>query len=362
MTQKNASIEIKNLVKVFPGSPRPAVDDISLHISPGEFVTLLGPSGSGKTTTLNIIAGFETATSGSVSIGGREVLGTPPHKRNLGVVFQNYALFPHMTVAENIAFPLKQRRYPKQRVQDEAQRILQVVGLSEYGDRKPSQLSGGQQQRVALARALVFDPSVLLMDEPLGALDKKLREQLQVEIARIHRETGTTVVFVTHDQEEALALSDRIAIYNEGRILQCGTPSELYESPANTFVAEFLGDSNIFRGTATSAGNGARLELPGGAASAPNARPGSSCEILVRPERVTVSPTDAVAVSENTVEGRVANITYQGSFRKVHVDLRDGSTASAREGMGHASSCAVGDTVRLSWETQHTVTLGGVRA
>ncbi|MGO3147147.1 MAG: ABC transporter ATP-binding protein [Leucobacter sp.] len=358
MTRNNASIEVVGLTKEYPGAARPAVDNISLTIEPGEFLTLLGPSGSGKTTTLNIIAGFETATSGSVAIAGKDVLGIPSHRRNLGVVFQNYALFPHMTVFENIAFPLRQRKFSKQSLNSEVERMLDILGLTELADRTPGQLSGGQQQRVALGRALVFGPSVLLMDEPLGALDKKLREQLQIEIARIHREIGTTVVFVTHDQEEALALSDRIAIYNEGKILQCGRPTELYNNPANTFVAEFLGDSNIFRGTVTQGQTGSSLSLPGGVAQVPSSAHGEACELLVRPERVVVSIGDLPTHPDNYVAGTVSSITYQGSYRKVRVELADGRFVMAREGMAQASDCHPGEPVILSWDERWAVPLG----
>ena len=248
-----AALSIINATKNYGGAV--AVDDVSLDVAAGEFLTMLGSSGSGKTTTLNAIAGFVKLTSGSILLDGQEIERLPSYKRNIGVVFQHYALFPHMTVRKNIAFPLEQRKLPKgeaERLIDEA---LAMVRLEGYADRFPRQLSGGQQQRVALARALVFKPRLLLMDEPLGALDKKLREWLQLEIKRIHRELGVTFIYVTHDQEEALVLSDRIAVMSNGRIEQVGTAVDLYERPATQFVAEFIGESNVFRGTVSGAGS-----------------------------------------------------------------------------------------------------------
>ncbi len=225
-----------------------AVRGVSLDIGAGEFLTLLGPSGSGKTTTLMMIAGFETPSGGDITIDGRSVVGMPPHKRNIGMVFQNYALFPHLTVADNIGFPLKQRGINRAERARMVAQALDLVRLPGYGDRYPRQLSGGQQQRVALARAIVFQPRLLLMDEPLGALDKQLRESLQLEMRRLHADLGITFIYVTHDQEEALTMSDRIAVMNEGRIAQLGRPEDLYDRPCNRFVASFLGESNFLPG------------------------------------------------------------------------------------------------------------------
>ena len=225
------------------------VKSVDLSIKPGEFVTLLGPSGSGKTTTLSMIAGFTPATAGEILLGGESISSRPPHRRNIGVVFQNYALFPHMTASENIACPWKRRKMTRAQIKEKVGLALDLVHLREFGDRYPKQLSGGQQQRVALARAVVFDPPILLMDEPLGALDKKLRDSLQGEIRRIHRELGVTIMLVTHDQEEALTLSDRIAVFNEGRIEQCDTGETLYRRPASRFVANFLGEVQNFHRT-----------------------------------------------------------------------------------------------------------------
>ena len=241
-----ATLKLRNLVKSYSGTT--VVDGISLDVAPGEFVTLLGPSGSGKTTTLNMIAGFCSVTAGDIFMDGNPIARLKPHKRNIGVVFQHYALFPHMTVTENVAFPLKQRRLSKERVLTDVADALDLVKMRPFGDRYPGQLSGGQQQRVALARDLVFRPRLLLMDEPLGALDKNLREALQLEIKRIHREVGISFVYVTHDQEEALGLSDRIAIFNRGRIDQAGSATDLYERPESVFVADFIGESNKLGG------------------------------------------------------------------------------------------------------------------
>lgn len=242
-SNRGAEIRLDGVSKHYPKSI--ALDKVSLTVEPGEFMTFLGPSGSGKTTTLNLIAGFTDLTTGSVRIDGRQMDDVPVHKRDLGIVFQHYALFPHMSVFDNVAFPLQRRKTPKAQAAHMVHDALETAGLSGFADRFPGELSGGQQQRVALARALVFQPKVLLLDEPLGALDKNLRERLQLELRRIHRDVGRTFVFVTHDQEEALTLSDRIAVFNEGRIEQVGTAKELYENPASRFVAGFIGESTM---------------------------------------------------------------------------------------------------------------------
>ncbi|TDP90921.1 putative spermidine/putrescine transport system ATP-binding protein [Leucobacter luti] len=242
-SNRGAEIRLDGVSKHYPKSI--ALDDVTLTVEPGEFMTFLGPSGSGKTTTLNLIAGFTDLTTGSVRIDGKQMADVPVHKRDLGIVFQHYALFPHMSVFDNVAFPLARRKTSKSDTSRLVQEALDTAGLNGYADRYPAELSGGQQQRVALARALVFQPKVLLLDEPLGALDKNLRERLQLELRRIHREVGRTFVFVTHDQEEALTLSDRIAVFNDGRIEQVGTAKELYEQPASLFVAGFIGESTM---------------------------------------------------------------------------------------------------------------------
>lgn len=244
--KRGASVRLENLAKFFGDVA--AVNNISLNVQEGEFLTLLGPSGSGKTTTLMMVAGFETPTSGEIFVGNESMTFKPPHKRNIGMVFQNYALFPHMKVADNIGFPLKMRKMPSSKIKARIEEVLDLVRLPGMEYRYPKQLSGGQQQRIALARALVFNPSLLLMDEPLGALDKKLREHMQLEIKHIQEKLGITVIYVTHDQEEALTMSDRIAVMNEGRVEQLGNADELYEWPANRFIADFIGESNFFEG------------------------------------------------------------------------------------------------------------------
>ncbi|MFC7674392.1 ABC transporter ATP-binding protein [Mycolicibacterium sp. GCM10028919] len=326
-TPRGASITMRGLVKRY-GSVT-AVDAIDLEARPGEFLTLLGPSGSGKTTTLNMIAGFVDVTEGELSIDGRPVTNLPPYKRDIGMVFQHYALFPHMSVADNVDYPLRQRSIDKSQRATMVADALKMVGLEHLGRRKPKELSGGQQQRVALARAVVYNPRVLLMDEPLGALDKKLRDTLQLEIKRIHADLGTTFVYVTHDQDEALVLSDRVAVFNDGRIQQIGTPSDLYEHPNSLFVAQFVGESSLFRGSL----EGDRVQAHGRTLTAtrgalPDTR---TVAVVVRPERIAIHAGDAEPHADNAVPGRVIQQIYFGNARKVEVRLDDGSTVLVRE-------------------------------
>ena len=279
------SLSIRSVSKSYV-SGQMAVNDISLDVGAGEFVSFLGPSGSGKTTTLMMIAGFEAPTTGDILIGGRKIDQVAPYQRNIGMVFQNYALFPHMTAAENVAFPLKMRRLARAEMETRTVNALTKVGLNALGGRKPGELSGGQQQRVALARALVFEPDLVLMDEPLGALDKALREQMQIEIKRIHRELGITMIYVTHDQTEAMTMSDRIAVFSHGRIEQVGTPREVYFTPATRFVASFVGDSNLLTGTlADGAVEIDRIGRFPARAAQPERR---TVTVLVRPETIRV--------------------------------------------------------------------------
>jgi putative spermidine/putrescine transport system ATP-binding protein len=352
-------VELRRVTKVFGSAEVPAVDAVDLDIAPGEFMTLLGPSGSGKSTTLNMIAGFERLTSGEILVGGGDVASLPPYKRNLGMVFQQYALFPHMTVASNVAFPLQRRKVDKRETARRVREVLEMVGLADFAERMPSQLSGGQQQRVALARAVVFNPPVLLMDEPLGALDKKLREQLQREIARMHRELGLTFIFVTHDQEEALALSDRIAVFNQGRIEQVGSASELYENPVSLFVADFLGDSNIFHGVLREraggrcvVGEGYELIVAG-----PSGVPaGTAGALVVRPERIRVAlPGSSSSTGVNALNATVQDVVYQGSHRKVVLRCDVGVTASSLEQTGTESPVSIGDRVVITWDVDDGV-------
>ncbi|KQX52362.1 MULTISPECIES: ABC transporter ATP-binding protein [unclassified Ensifer] len=281
------SLTLRNVNKSYDGKHM-AADNVSLDIKAGEFVSFLGPSGSGKTTTLMMIAGFQHPTSGEIRLGERAIDKLPPHKRNIGMVFQNYALFPHMTIADNVAFPLRMRGVEKAEKERRSREALAKVGLQGFEKRVPLELSGGQQQRVALARALVFEPDIILLDEPLGALDKALREHMQVELKRIHRDLGVTMVYVTHDQSEAMTMSDRIAVFNEGRIEQVGTPNEIYFAPKTHFVASFIGDSNIL--AASSLGDG-RYETPVGVVDtkAAGGDRNSKAELLLRPEMIRLA-------------------------------------------------------------------------
>jgi len=285
------SLTLHNVVKRYDNL-QPAVDNVSMQIEPGEFVSFLGPSGSGKTTTLMMIAGFQQPTSGDIRIAGRTIDQVPPHARNIGVVFQNYALFPHMSVADNVGFPLRMRGVAKAEKTRMVGAALEMVGLAHLAARQPAELSGGQQQRVALARALVFEPDLILLDEPLGALDKNMREHMQVELKRIHKELGVTMIYVTHDQTEAMTMSDRIAVFNHGRIEQIAEPQEMYLRPATRFVASFVGDNNLL--AATCMGNGQyRVEGIGDLQAADLALPaGAIVDLLLRPEMIRVTGDD----------------------------------------------------------------------
>jgi putative spermidine/putrescine transport system ATP-binding protein len=352
-----ASITLRRLTKRYGDVT--AVDGIDLEAQPGEFLTLLGPSGSGKTTTLNMIAGFETVTEGDLHIDGAPVQSLPPYKRNIGMVFQHYALFPHMSVSDNVAYPLKQRKVPRGERRELVDGALKTVGLSGLGHRMPKQLSGGQQQRVALARAMVYSPRVLLMDEPLGALDKKLRDSLQLEIKRIHAELGTTFVYVTHDQDEALVLSDRIAVFNDGRIEQVGTAQDLYDRPESVFVAQFLGESALFHGTAAATGNGCGLSGSEGVLRAGRGvlTEGSPATLVVRPERLRVLPRGSDRPSGNAVPGRITQQIYLGNSRKLLVQLTDGGTIPVRESSGSGSACRVDDDVWVTFRDEDAAVL-----
>jgi spermidine/putrescine transport system ATP-binding protein len=334
-----------------------AVRGVSLDIREGEFLTMLGPSGCGKTTTLRMIAGFEEPDAGRILLRGRDVVGVPPNKREVNMVFQHYALFPHMTVEENIGYGLKLKNVPRGERRQRTRAILEVVRLQGFERRKPGQLSGGQQQRIALARALINEPAALLLDEPLGALDVKLRKQMQLELKLIQNEMGTTFLYVTHDQEEALLMSDRIAVMNQGLVEQIGSPREIYERPATPFVADFVGVLNeleirvdeVRNGTATMRlGDGQRIEVP----IALGASVGERLTAAVRPERVRLHAPDAVDEGGSRVEGEIALIVYLGTVTQLHVDtslgtrliahrLSDDSIADAREGQ----------RVLLAWDT-----------
>ncbi len=360
MTGSTGSVRLNAITKRFR-SGAIGVDAVSLVVQPGEFVTFLGPSGSGKTTTLNTIAGFVQPTAGTVEIGGSDVTALPPSRRNLGVVFQNYALFPHMTVKQNIAFGLHGRGLRKTEIATRIEEALSMVRLDGLGDRTPKQISGGQQQRVALARALVYRPPVLLMDEPLGALDKALRDRMQVEIGRIHREVGTTFLFVTHDQDEALGLSDRIVLFDRGRVVQVGTPSDLYERPTSLFAARFLGESNVFRGVVSGRGcmRFADTTLRFDARHAE----GSSVAMVVRPERLRVRAGSAVSrSSENAVAARVADVSYFGSFTKITLEYRDGSVGLVHGGLAPSPTISRGDELEVCWDPEHGIVIPDTEA
>ncbi len=297
---------------------------LDLDIARGEFLTLLGPSGSGKTTCLMMLAGFEPVTRGEIYLEGRPLSRVPPHRRDIGMVFQNYALFPHMTVAENLAFPLEVRRLGRAEIETRVRRALEMVRLAGFEHRRPAQLSGGQQQRVALARALVFEPRLVLMDEPLGALDKQLRENMQYELKRLHERLGITVVYVTHDQGEALTMSDRVAVFEAGRIRQLATPQRLYEEPENAFVARFIGENNTFRGRiraregrfcrVTVEGGGEMLALPVAVRE-----PGEATTLSLRPERVWLDPPEGAV--ENRFVGRVVEPVYHGDHLRLVLEV-----------------------------------------
>lgn len=351
-----AAIEIHRATKRYGAFL--ALSDIDLSIRPGEFMTLLGPSGSGKTTTLNLIAGFTDISEGTLEIGGKSVTGLPSHKRNIGVVFQHYALFPHMTVGKNVAYPLGLRGIAGEERERSTRRALDMVKMADFAHRYPSELSGGQQQRVALARALVFDPPLLLMDEPLGALDKKLREWLQLEIKRIHRELGTTFVYVTHDQEEALVLSDRIAVFNGGRIEQIGTGRELYDNPATLFVGRFIGESTVLRGRSEASGTQTAMTIAGSRIIADGRLPGSGEPVLLlRPERAELRARGSQATNgDNRLPATVTEAIYLGSGSKFEVRLEDGTLATVRTPLG-SPEFAIGDAVELTFRSSDLILL-----
>jgi len=352
------SVELCGVTKRF--GDLVAVDDISLDFAGGEFFTLLGPSGCGKTTTLRMIAGFEQPDAGAIRIEGADVAGLPAHKRPTNTVFQSYALFPHLSVKDNVAFGLKRKRVSRSEIAGRVSAELERVGLAGEANRRPSQLSGGMQQRVALARALVNLPKVLLLDEPLGALDLKLRKGLQVELKKIQREVGITFVYVTHDQEEALTMSDRIAVMNRGRVEQVAIPEDVYERPATTFVAGFIGVSNLMPATAGGSGE-VRLEHGPAVSTAANEIPaGERCYAVVRPEKLRVETLDggpATANGKPRVEGVVESSLYLGTSTQIAVDLGDGVRMTVlvpnSDEEQRRRLPGGGAPVALSWEPEH---------
>ena len=361
MTPPSTLVSFTGVHKTYDGINL-VVRDLNLDIRQGEFLSLLGPSGSGKTTTLMMLAGFESPTAGEISLNGVPITRTPPHKRNFGMVFQNYALFPHMTVAENIAYPLTVRKLPAAERDAKVNRALDMVQLGRMGSRYPAQLSGGQQQRVALARALVFDPQLVLMDEPLGALDKQLREHMQIELKELHRQLGVTFVFVTHDQGEALTMSDRVAVFNNGVIQQIDAADRMYEAPANRFVAGFIGDSTMLNGTMRATqveGDRERcgIVLTDGRVltglNVNGAAVGAQVEACIRPERVVVH-TQAVANRSNLLQAQVNNVIYFGDHLRLLCSVGEGqSPATARLPLSVAAVPNVGDAVSLEFPAHH---------
>jgi putative spermidine/putrescine transport system ATP-binding protein len=346
----------KGVRKTYDGETL-VVRNLDLDIYRGEFLTLLGPSGSGKTTTLMMLAGFETPTAGAVTLEGRDLTRLPPHKRDIGMVFQNYALFPHMTVAENIAFPLSVRGIGRGETTQRIRRALAMVRLEGYEQRRPGQLSGGQQQRVALARALVFEPKLVLMDEPLGALDKQLREEMQLEIRHIHERLGVTVVYVTHDQAEALTMSDRIAVFHRGVVQQLDTPTALYEQPGNAFVARFIGENNRLSGTLERVSDSdCTVRLASGTRIAARAvgalAPGAPVIVSLRPERIALGAT-ARSGAVNRVPATVQELIYLGDHIRARVELEGRESCMVKLGVAqHDSALVEGARIDALWRAE----------
>jgi putative spermidine/putrescine transport system ATP-binding protein len=359
MTKVNASptpvaggeVSVRGLIVDYGGVR--AVNDVSFDVQSGEFLTLLGPSGSGKTTTLMALAGFILPNRGTISLDGRDITNVAAHRRGLGVVFQNYALFPHMTVLKNVAFPLEMRRLPRDEVKRRAAGALELVHLGPFADRYPTQLSGGQQQRVALARALVYKPSLLLMDEPLGALDKKLRELMQLELKQTQEQLGISFVYVTHDQDEALRMSTRIAVMNHGRIEQLGNPRDIYQRPANRFVADFIGQSHFLNGRIVPApsGKGRALRTELGTVIAVGGREDSSAGeacLAIRPEKIAIGA--AASGLDNAFEATIDREVYGGNATMVFVRLPNGERMFVTGGDQElADSAASSRTIAIGW-------------
>lgn len=350
----NAVVRFVDVQKSYDGETL-VVKKFNLDMQQGEFLTMLGPSGSGKTTCLMMLAGFEPATHGEIYLKDQPINNVPPHKRGIGMVFQNYALFPHMTVGENLAFPLQVRKMGKTEIEERVQRALDMVQLGEFGSRRPAQLSGGQQQRVAVARALVFDPAVVLMDEPLGALDKNLREQMQYEIKHIHESLGVTVLYVTHDQSEALTMSNRIAVFDDGVVQQLAPPEVLYEEPVNAFVAKFIGENNVLIGKVTKVnGQSCQVDVDGYMveANAINiAGVGENSTLSLRPERVELNP-DPNAFP-NIFEGKVEELIYLGDHIRTRMNVcgHEEFVVKVPNSAAHAK-LREGETVKVGWKME----------
>ena len=352
----DAFVEFQRVQKSYDGENL-VVKDLNLSMPKGEFLTMLGPSGSGKTTCLMMLAGFETATHGEILLDGKPINNIPPHKRGIGMVFQNYALFPHMTVAENLAFPLEVRKLGKSEREEKVRRALDMVQMGAFGGRRPAQLSGGQQQRIALARALVFEPELVLMDEPLGALDKQLREHMQFEITRLAHDLGITTVYVTHDQTEALTMSDRVAVFDDGRIQQLAPPDQLYEEPENSFVAQFIGENNTLTGTVTSIkGDECVVSLDNGEEI--DAKPinvtqvGDKTKVSIRPERVEFNK-DRLHADAHTIKAEVKEFIYMGDIFRFRLSVagNDDFIVKTRNAPD-AVKLTPGETIDIGWLAQ----------
>jgi spermidine/putrescine transport system ATP-binding protein len=346
------AVEIHSVAKAYGGIR--VLDDVSIRFEEGTFTSLLGPSGSGKTTLLRIVAGFVTPDGGDVLIGGQTVTKTPVWARNIGMVFQSYALFPHMSVADNVAFGLNRRGIRGAAAKREVDRALELVRLEAFGQRRPKQLSGGQQQRVALARAIVTRPSVLLLDEPLSALDRRLRQEMQVELLRIQRESGLTTIFVTHDQEEALTLSDKVAILDRGRIVQYGEPAQIYERPRTRFAAEFLGDTNFLSGRVGSAG----VEIEGQAIRIAETLPAAGAEavVAVRPEKMTITaPNAALQDADNHLQATIRTVIYAGAASTYLLETTAGLPLKVFMQNRESASFPEGMAVTVSWSPVHSI-------
>ena len=353
MDKGGESVDIRSASKNYDAVR--ALDDVTLTVAPREFVSLLGPSGSGKTTLLGILGGFIQPSSGSIHFGDRDVTLVPPHQRDIGVVFQNYALFPHMNVGENVAFPLRARRLPKATWPDKVRAALAMVGLSDYEQRHISQLSGGQRQRVALARAMIFEPRLILMDEPLSALDKQLREAMQIELRELHRRIGATIIYVTHDQREALTMSDRVAILKDGRLVQIDAPERLHDYPADSFVASFIGEASLLpvrRIDASSVALG-----PVVLRSARIVPTAEALMLAVHSEKLLIDGDDADAAC-NRLTGKVTDVVYQGESLRIFLELPDGTSLSLRQPSHYAAARRIppiGDALTVRLHPEDTI-------
>ena len=353
MSKNSEFVKFDKVDKSYDGKVL-VVKDLNLDIAEGEFITMLGPSGSGKTTCLMMLAGFETPTNGEIYLDKKPISNIPPHKRGIGMVFQNYALFPHMTVYENLAFPLRVRKMSKEDIDKKVDKALSMVSLSGFENRMPGQLSGGQQQRVAVARALVFDPAVVLMDEPLGALDKNLRESMQYEIKHIHESIGVTVVYVTHDQGEALTMSNRIAVFNDVKVQQLSSPDKLYEEPVNSFVAEFIGENNRFSGQVTDVSKDkCKVKLDDGSEILANPitvkSNGDKTIVSLRPERALINTKDNM---ENNFKGKIEEIIYHGDHTRVRLNLLGNKDFILKVPNSSANmDIKLGNQINVSWNS-----------